>query len=862
MASPEPCPEREALSAMRSIAPVHALKKETANEELLYEYLVVIHKHLMETTHQLGFKEGAAEDDAQTISTLEGRIDAFKAKLLAEQDVNSSLQKKVSHEQQARRSDAKKASDKMEAAKPYIERLLDDLSAEKQRSEKLKQACQEKDNAINAAELRQSRSDFQLTTARSKLGEATRCIEQLRVELKSQQDKLQAAESQVQILEHKLETAEKALEALEVKFNTFQKQTAETTEELRTEFEAKIEANRTQTKQELRAELMQDFKAQMVDSFVTKQKYADLKQELATEQEAKAVVLKDLKASKKAEKAAREEAQQRQQELKQQANSIAAAVNASEQSASNLEKLKKDLASARKHNKVSEEQHKSDLEDLQSELTTAESRNQNLEGQLKTAKNEASGFEEKYRKAVTDASSSGTVLAALEREISTQEDRVLALSKEKTATEQRCAKLELDIKAIEAEKQQQEDANSELAAEHTEQLKHNTQHANEQREFVQRSLQSQQEQIDEVKSQNQTLRDELKVCRRKLGLAVQNYDTLLEETEKQRKESLVQHNGLVQETMDLFQEQQDHWEKRFKDAEKHRASASTAEPLEAGEFDDEGDQRAEELTEDGELGNSENDVSDRVQRHDSGIDDESDVAPAQSKKREQKKGRDGKARKDVVSGQEQLDHALQSQDGSTEGENFEAFVRSQLSTAQKSTRPMHSRTVGSIEPTGQQPDTNTASRIQKPLTAGPPHQQAHGQNIRQPQVPAEVFQAAQQPASAPSLQPTRQVATANGPQPAPKTIQSPQQQFQGLSESKWQHQPDSPAQPRQQQFQGLSESKWHNQPDLPAQPRPMRRNMKRDSRRQQQGLFNVSMPQYFGSGRGGEGSGMGGRGMQ
>jgi hypothetical protein len=773
---------------------------------------------------------------------------------------------------------------------------LDDLSAEKQRSEKFKQACQEKDNAIKAAELRQSRSDFQLTTARSKLGEATKCIEQLRVEIKSQQDKLQAAESQVQILEHKLETAEKALEALEVKFDTFQTQTAETTEELRTEFETKIEANRTQTKQELRAELMQDFKAQMVDNFVTKQKYADLEQELATEQEAKAVVVKDLKASRKAEKIAREESQQREQKLKQQASSIEAAAKASKQSASDLEKLNKDLAGAEKLNKLSQEQHNFDLkalDALRGKVATVESRNQDLEGQLKTAGNEASGFEERYRKAVTDARSSETALATAQQETLTQKDIVLALSREKTTTENRCAQLELDIKAIEAEKQQQEDANSELVAGHTEQLKHNAQHANElqrqtkdlreqlksvraqmerkdgeasnarvnQAKLTEKSHQTHQKQIDEAKSRAQVLKDELEGCQQKLKIAtrekfmaVQNYETLLEETEKQRGESLIQYNGLVQETIDLFQEQEDHWEKRFKDAEKHRASSSTAESLEAEGCDDEGDQRAAESTGDGELDDSENDVLDRVQRHDSVIDDKSDVAPAKSKKREQKKGRDGKARKDVVSGQEQLDHAPESQDGSTEGEDLEAFVRRQLNAAQKSTRPIHSQTVGSIEPTGQQPDTNTASRIREPLTAGPPHQQAHGQNTRQPQAPhpVAVISYAQQQVPAQSLQYTQPVVIADRPQAASTAIQSPQQQDQGLSASKWHHQPESPVQPhkkridrrrvwqRQQRFQFE-----HSFPGV-----------------EQEGLVNVLSPQYLASGGGVEGSGMRVGGMQ
>lgn len=689
------------------------LKKETAKKEFLHDTLMMTYTHLMETAAKLGDVERDLKRrrrkahkkkkfDSRTINTL-------KRKLLAEQDVNSSLKKASLDGQVARESEANKASEKMKAAKSYIEHLHDDLKAEKQRTKEAEQACLEKDNDINEAKLRQQYSDYRLIAVRGKLSEATKSIELLGEELKSQQINLEAAESQVQLLTDKLETAEKFLHTLQVEQSMLKAQMDEN--------QKQSQANLAAGLQDLKAELRLEIDAQAAKNSVTEKKCAELEQELTTEQKAKAVSAKVIEAYRQGEKVACDAAQQKEQEHEQEVKDIKAAEKAqrddlSVQVASLRKRLQKELADAGEHNSATQEQHKSELEALRSELTAAESQNQDLEGKLKAARNEASEFEEKYSKAAADGISSQTALAAPKQETRIQTDKCLTLSAEKTAAEKRCATLESRIETIEAVmKQQQQDTNTKLVAEHKEQLDLKTQDVKrlqkqtknlqeslrsanaqmnlkevetsrvrvEQAKLTEKSLKIHQDQIDEAKSEAKILEVQLADCQQQLSLAVQEkdiavikYDVLLEETNAERDNGVREWNELVDEAKAVITER--FGEERCEDLEdlwvSHATSASDFEALHDHESDDEE-----------ELDDAEDDTSSGAQSTDSGYTDDSPREKA--KKNGKRSGKDKQHRRKLAALYRQIDEVL-------------------------ALDPR--RTMGSVDPTEQQPDMATTSR--------------------------------------------------------------------------------------------------------------------------------------------------------
>ena len=376
--------------------------------------------------------------------------------------------------------------------------------------------------------------------------------------------------------------------------------------------------------------------------------------------------------------------------------------------------------------------------------------------------------------------------------------------------------------------------------------------------LTEKSNQIHQKQIDQAASQKQVLMVELKDCQQKLGLAIQEKDiavvrfNCLEELRDEERDGGVREWAeYVQQAKDAMKANQEECERRCKDAEDRLASSATAASLETGVFD-----------EDGGIQNAENDASGRVQRHDSCNDDESDSAKEQPTTRDRRSGKERKTRELVVCLQKDLENA----------QDHVVSLQNQVNAARESTRPVN-RSERPTKRPEQQPQAASTSNPQGLPTVGPaqpPQQQAHGQNSEQRQEidPAE---AAKDILSL--IQGPQQQAPAQSLQPAPTTIQPPHQQVQGLSGSRWQDQPlqqqahgqdsqqrqavnpakaimsllqgpqqQAPAQslqpapttiePPQQQVQGLSGSKWQNQPDLPVEPSQKRGYRKRDLQRE------------------------------
>ena len=147
-------------------------------------------------------------------------------------------------------------------------------------------------------------------------------------------------------------------------------------------------------------------KDQMNLNSVTEQKCTDLKEELATEQQAKANVINDLEASRQAEKLARDEVQQKQFELKQaiiDEGELRTCQRSLTTVSSRQKPLERELALAKR--KAPEfERHASeavaDADSLRTEVTKLTTAKDFLESELDLAKSKASQFERTARKAV------------------------------------------------------------------------------------------------------------------------------------------------------------------------------------------------------------------------------------------------------------------------------------------------------------------------------------------------------------------------------------------------------------------------------------------------------------------------------
>lgn len=835
MASLWPWQERKALRA--------TVRTEVAKKEFLHDALMMTCRETMLVAAKLGRTERALKRKcktayeneraaARTKSILGSRVKKLNAKLFAQRKESISLQKVVLDEQAARKLEAEKAAfaaEEVKSTKARIKRLEKDLAAEKLRVEKAEEACRVKDDAIKAAEQRQEESDSKLATALSNLEEATERIGELQQEHYLLQEKLCVAESTARDLLQKLKTAEEAIHTLQIKVGTLETQLDEKSEQLQAKFAAGL--------QDIEARMMKRFNDLEDKNSVTEQRRKDLVEQLATTQEAQANVAKDLKASRKTEKAALERVQRIEHEHQQQVNKIKAAEKAqrdklAEKNAREQKKLQEDLTETREHNKVSKKQHKSDLEALQSDLTAAESQKQALEAELE----KASGFEEKYSKAVADANSLEKELAAVTQEIQAQKNNCQTLSGLKDAAEERCAKLERRNEASQASSKQQQEANSNLVAAQKAKLSRETQHANKlqrevdglraemqikdnelrearvdkadliekfdddaeaaaakSRKLLQEEQSKNKIQQDRNESHTQDAELELLVCKRKLVLMTQNYDCLKEDSDAERDRGVRDYSDLVQMTKDVVEGFEEEFKQRCKGLNDLLASLATAESLEAEARGlDIDEPEAERSAEDSQCATSE-----QLTR--------------------QRGGRLQKARYTVKDIQKQLDYALGSKDRSRKAEDNVMFLRAQLDEAWGATR----RTVRPIEPTEQQPERATASRPQGLPTTTPSQlqQQAHGQNVRQHQAsePAEFIQPYQQQAPAQSIQPTPPVATANSFPPGQTTgswhqqpgqaRQAPHQRVQGLGGSS-QHQPGQHHQRPQQRSQGLRDSRW------------------------------------------------------
>ena len=764
------------------------VRSEVAKKEFLHDALMMTCRETMLVAAKLGRTERALKRKCKTAheneraatrtkSILGSRVKKLNAKLFAQRKESISLQKAVLDEQAARKLEAEKAAfaaEEVKSTKARIKRPEKNLAAEKLRVEKAEEACREKDDAIKAAEQRQEESDSELATALNNLEEATEHIGELQQEHELLQEKLRVAESTARDLQQKLKTAEKAIHTLQVKVGTLETQLDEKSEQLQAKFAAGL--------QDIEARMMKRFNALEDKSYVTEQRCKDLVEQLATTQEAQADVAKDLEASRKTEKVALERVQRIEHEHQQQVNNIKAAEKAqrddlSKKNARKQKKLQEELTEAREHNKMSKQQHKSDLEAVQRDLTAAESQKQALEAKLE----KKSGFEKEYSKAVADAIPLGKEFAAATQKIQTQTNKCLTLSGLNDVAKERCAELGRDNEAIQASLKQQQDANSNLVAAQKAQLSRETQHANKLQKEVDglcaemqnmdnelcearvdkanltekfnkdaeiaaansgKVLQEEQSknkiQQDQTESLTQDLKDELLVCQRELVLTTQNYDVLREVTEKERRDDC----EWIQEAIDSAKRAGVVLKERRKDP---RAIFATAGSLKAEGLDDEDDN----------------------------IDDSS-LAKQQSTKRSKRAGKDRKQRRYAVQLQLERNAAVEALSYRTHGQNN-----------QQHQAPQPAQFI--------------------------PQQQAPPQFISQQQT--EFIPQQQSPAH--SLQPNQLLGTANSFNPAPMAFQPPPQQIHALRGS--QHQAlDRLSQPLQRLFQGLSAS--HHGPGHLLQP--------------------------------------------